>query len=548
MERARCHGRSVRLASLLVATVLLEGAAAAQCPLPGSGTTLPESARGDAVAVSGDTAVVGDPFSTSVGRAYVYERDLGGPGAWGLSRTLAPPDPTSYDRFGTAVAIDGDRVAVGAIFHGIHYNGAVYVFERDLGGPGSWGLAEKLMPVAPDGDFGTSLALHGDRMVVGAPETNSGEGAAYVYDWSPSTGWHVVVRLLAPSPLPLQFYGYDVGLWGDTAVVSEPYDGMGWFPGSVFVYERDLGGPNAWGKLKRLRGSDKMDGDLFGHSLELCDDTLVVAARDHDHAGVGGTGGVYVFERDLGGPDNWGERTELQRSPPAALHYFGACVALDGDALLVTDQPFQIERRVHVFERHSGAPDEWSHAGSFVGPPVDLFGFGYALGLDGNTALIGDPNADETYAYELSPTQPYTRYCTAGTSASGCRATLAACGVSSASAGSGFLLQASDVEGGKKGLFFYGTGGRQANPWGNGTSLQCVVPPVVRAGLLAGSGGVGTCDGSFGQDLNVLWSADPTKNPGAGATVQAQLWYRDPASTSNQTTSLSDALELQIGP
>ena len=36
----------------------------------------------------------------------------------------------------------------------------------------------------------------------------------------------------------------------------------------------------------------------------------------------------------------------------------------------------------------------------------------------------------------------------------------------------------------------------------------------------------------------------PNKNPGAGALVQAQIWYRDPASTSNQTTSLSNAVEF----
>jgi hypothetical protein len=70
----------------------------------------------------------------------------------------------------------------------------------------------------------------------------------------------------------------------------------------------------------------------------------------------------------------------------------------------------------------------------------------------------------------------------------------------------------------------------------------------VRGGLLAASGTVGLCDGSFAQDLNALWAAQPIKNPGAGALVQAQLWYRDPLSSSNQTTSLSDALEFSVAP
>jgi len=142
-------------------------------------------------------------------------------------------------------------------------------------------------------------------------------------------------------------------------------------------------------------------------------------------------------------------------------------------------------------------------------------------------------------------------YCTAGTSASGCNASIAASGTPSASAGSGFELLASGVEGNKDGLFFYGKSGRQANPWGNGTSFQCVVPPVKRGGLLSAVGAPGTCGGSFAQDLNARWCPScpkPQHNPGAGALVQAQLWYRDPLNTGNQTTSLSDAIEFTVAP
>jgi hypothetical protein len=142
-------------------------------------------------------------------------------------------------------------------------------------------------------------------------------------------------------------------------------------------------------------------------------------------------------------------------------------------------------------------------------------------------------------------------YCTPGTSASGCAALLTGLGAPSATAPSGFTLLAEDVEGAKDGLFFFGTNGRQANPWGNGGSVQCVVPPVKRCGLLIGVGTSGQCDGSFVQDLNALWCPacpGPAKNPGAGATVQIQLWYRDPLNTSNQTTSLSDAIEVSLAP
>ena len=139
-------------------------------------------------------------------------------------------------------------------------------------------------------------------------------------------------------------------------------------------------------------------------------------------------------------------------------------------------------------------------------------------------------------------------YCTAGTTASGCQAAISASGVPSATAPTGFVLSGTGAEGSKDGLFFFGTNGRQASPWGNGTSFQCVVPPVARAGLLTGTGTNGACDGSFSQDLNARWTAKPAQNPGAGALVQAQLWFRDPSNTSNQSTSLSDAIEFTVCP
>jgi hypothetical protein len=161
-------------------------------------------------------------------------------------------------------------------------------------------------------------------------------------------------------------------------------------------------------------------------------------------------------------------------------------------------------------------------------------GFGSANGIQ----IIG-PLADAGTAQA---------YCTAGVSASGCEAVLSVTGSASSTATSGFVLEAFEVEGKKDGLFFFGSGGQQANPWGNGTSFQCVVPPVARAGLLTGSGTAGQCDGAFAQDLNARWTAKPAQNPGAGALVQAQLWYRDPQNTSNQTTSLSDAIEFTVCP
>ena len=58
----------------------------------------------------------------------------------------------------------------------------------------------------------------------------------------------------------------------------------------------------------------------------------------------------------------------------------------------------------------------------------------------------------------------------------------------------------------------------------------------------------GACNGFFTQDLNAKWQTQPAHNPGAGAVMQAQLWYRDPFGTHNKTTSFSDAIEFVVSP
>jgi hypothetical protein len=148
-------------------------------------------------------------------------------------------------------------------------------------------------------------------------------------------------------------------------------------------------------------------------------------------------------------------------------------------------------------------------------------------------------------------TPAVVNYCTAGTSTGGCRASLSASGVASASAASGFTLSASDVEGARTGVFFFGSSGRQAAPWGGGTSFQCVLPPTARTGLMTGSGAQGACDATYARDLNALWCTTCPKanlNPQPGTVMQAQFWYRDPQNSASLSTSLSDALEFTVTP
>ncbi len=197
-----------------------------------------------------------------------------------------------------------------------------------------------------------------------------------------------------------------------------------------------------------------------------------------------------------------------------------------------------------------GLPYQWNGGVSGYGGGAVAIG---ALDLWANGGLAPQSRVywdDFSLQSALCASAP-VNYCTAGATAAGCNASISAIGAASATAGSGFLLLVNGAEGAKTGIYFFGTSGRQANPWGSGTSYQCVVTPVTRAGLLTGTGTVGACDGTFSQDLNAVWCPTCPKrleNPGAGALVQAQLWFRDPQNTSNQTTSLSDAIEFRVCP
>ena len=140
-------------------------------------------------------------------------------------------------------------------------------------------------------------------------------------------------------------------------------------------------------------------------------------------------------------------------------------------------------------------------------------------------------------------------YCTAGVSASGCAPGLMALGVPSPGQPSGFTVTATPVDPGRPGTFFYGFNGPAASPWGNSSSYRCVSPPLIRVGLQISLAGPAPCSSSMSRDLNAFWQgAAPGKLPAPGQVVHLQLWLRDPANTSNQSTVLSDGLAFTACP
>ncbi len=304
---------------------------------------------GQSVAVSGNIAVVGASTAAASsgafsfeGAAYVFQ---GGAGTWGQVGRLAAVDAEAVDRFGISVAVSGDTVVVGAYLEdaGGDAAGAAYVFGRDQGGAGNWGQVAKLAASdAQAGDwFGISVAVSGDTAVVGAINEDVGgsdAGAAYVFqrDQGGAGNWGQVAKLTASDARDYDWFGQSVAVSGDTVVVGAENAAAGnvFGAGAAYVFQRDEGGAGNWGQVKKLSASDAHLFDAFGHSVAVSGDTAIVGAFFAEAGGVD-AGAAYVFRRDQGGADNWGQAEKLTAFDAQYNDRFGASVAVSGDTAVM---------------------------------------------------------------------------------------------------------------------------------------------------------------------------------------------------------------------
>jgi hypothetical protein len=171
--------------------------------------------------------------------------------------------------------------------------------------------------------------------------------------------------------------------------------------------------------------------------------------------------------------------------------------------------------------------------------PVDLtFSFSDpASGLSGSLALQGTLKADWTCP-------PPLVYCTAKTTSSGCVPALSVSGTPSASAASGFTVDAQQVEAQNVGLFFFGQSGPASTPFQGGT--MCVKGPVSRLAPQQ-AGGSGPCSGVYSVDFNSWLAASKPALRAPGEVFFVQCWFRDPADPVSGT-GLSDAVRFELFP
>jgi hypothetical protein len=286
---------------------------------------------GHAVDISGNTIVVGAydlAASSATGSAYVFSRYRS---FWEQSHKLTANDSVS---FGNAVAISGDTIVVGAPDVAGINPGAVYVFSRSSYFPTVY-VQQKLMASdeAAGADFGWSVDINGATMVVGAPRDERGRGSAYVFVRNGSV-WSAQEKLTANDGVANDRFGYSVAVAANTIVVGASYDDIGPYgfakshQGSAYVFVRSNG---SWSQQQKLIASDGVADDRFGYSVAVAGNTIVVGAPSFSHSNST-EGSAYVFVRDS---TTWSQQQKLTASDLTPNDDFGVAVAINADTILV---------------------------------------------------------------------------------------------------------------------------------------------------------------------------------------------------------------------
>lgn len=404
-DRSNRIHRAIRLMTLLVVVFLLafSGAQAQfdhELKLEMSEYTQ-HTWYGCAVAVSDEFAVVGAANGfvngEQCGAAYVFQKVAPGD-RWEEVKKLTASDPHYNDRFGSSVAICNEDIIVGA---GNKGGGRAYIFSRHQGGTDNWGQVKELVSHDIDiGDgFGGSVGIDGDFALVGAcKDDDNGDysGSAYLFhrNHEGPGQWGEVKKLLPGDGKKDDYFGVCVSISNKTLIVSAARSSASSDPGAVYIFERDEGGHDNWGEIKKLQPDGLEEGDQYALSICIDRDTIVVGAYgDDDIANVAGA--AYVFTRNQGGAGNWGLVKKLLPDNGHEYYCFGYSVAVDGDGILVgaaiTDELHYHPGAAHIFERDEGGANHWGEL-KRLHASDGFFGdaFGCAVGLDQGNAIVGD--------------------------------------------------------------------------------------------------------------------------------------------------------------
>jgi len=399
--------RAVALATalLLAGLLAMDWATAAPAAAREQRLAVPDGAPGDelgnAVAVDGDTAVLG-AREADAGRGAVYVFTRVGD-AWLNTARLTASDGAPGDGLGDSVAIEGDTIVAGAntddVAGGAN-RGSVYTFART----GAAARVETAKLTATDGadnDFlGTAVAIEGDAIVAGAVADDIGmnvaQGSVYTFTRTGAPARNQTAKLTASDGAAGDRLGGSVAVNGDTIVAGAGSDETGGNAGQGSAYTFARTGPVARTETAKLTSGDGDAGDDFGRSVALAGDTIAVAAPEDDIAGESNHGSAFTFARS-GAPART-ETAKLTASDSALGDLLGQAVAVDGETIAVgacCDDIAGVVNTgsVYTFSR-SGAGSRTETAKLFAADGANNDQLGSSVAIDGDTVVAGAPLDD----------------------------------------------------------------------------------------------------------------------------------------------------------
>jgi hypothetical protein len=325
------------------------------------------------VIISGDIMVVSEPYADvddflDAGKVYIYDVD------GNLISTLQSPDPGNVYNFGWRLDLFGDTIIIKeklADVDGLRDAGRAHVFTTD----GTYRMTLQSPEPRQGGNFGT--AGINDDIIVAYEDTS--EGIVHMFD----NEGEYMTTLHAPTPKVGARFGRIIEvtetliLLGECGKETNPLS-----PGSVYAYDQ------SGDHLMTLQAPEPEDQAMFGTSISVSGDLVVIGESYATVDGVSRAGRAYIFNTD-------GEVLHALQSPkPKLSGVFGDSVAIDGDRVVVGEwdadvNPFMYEGRAYVFDVDGGLLQNLT-----APEPCPRAAFGFDVDIDGDDIVVGEPWAD----------------------------------------------------------------------------------------------------------------------------------------------------------
>lgn len=354
-------------------------------------------AFGFSAAIDGTTVLIGAfkadfDGKTDAGAAYVY---VLGESGWRQQAKLVAEPAFAEDTLGGNVASNNNVAMLGVSRRDDKGkdSGAVVSFEREVN---TW--KQRHIFTAPDaqsGDaFGQSIALTKNHLVIGAPRNDAlgnDSGAAYIYKREKDS-WRFQTKITASDGVAGDLFGISVAIDGNTILVgADLHDEKAENAGAVYVYTLK---ENKWKQEAKLMASDGGKTDIFGVRVALSKNTALISARRDDTEELGiDAGSAYIFVRD---GKNWTQQVKLTSPDGQADDRFGRGVSLSDDTAIISamnhDANGSNSGALYVYKKGS---ESWHYTSKFVAKSsMSDDKFGWNVGLSNGVAIVATPNYD----------------------------------------------------------------------------------------------------------------------------------------------------------